>query len=311
LVSFIGKFFIGAVAVGFVPSALALAFGLLNSFHPLADSASHFRLHLTTLMAVAMIAFLLAMAWRWASIALLATVLGIAGLWRGLPSTVTVQSSAPEIRMVQFNTLFKNPKPEVSTQWINDQTPDIVTLQEVSTNTMAIFDKLSVQMRSSVTCKFAGIGGVAILSKFPKVAEKCIEGQGLVWMQVMAHGKPVTVASLHLHWPYPYRQWQQIDNLKAEFKAMPRPVVLAGDFNAAPWSEAVRRVTEATSTELKSGTRFTLRMGAYGFGPYAVLPIDHVLFDASATDISVNVGPPIGSDHLALFARFRMDQGPQ
>ena len=140
----------------------------------------------------------------------------------------------------------------------------------------------------------------AVLSRFPKVAEKCLSRLGLVWMTVNIDGKTLTVASLHLHWPYPYGQWQQIEDLRREFAAMPRPVLIAGDFNAAPWSESVRRIAEATSTQPLPGLRLSLRMGSAGIGPYLMLPIDHILAPAGTSIGSIKLGPPIGSDHLPI-----------
>ncbi len=307
------KYYIAVVAAGFVVTAFVQLLGFLNFFLPLADSFSHFRLHLAIATIVALILFLLAKVWHWALAALVAIIVAIVGLAPGFPHlnfTPAIAGSDPAFKFVQFNTLFKNPKPEVSAQWILNQQPDIVTLQEVSKATLPIYDKLSSQLPSHVICKFASVGAVAVLSYFPKIDEKCIEGKGLVWMRVIAHGKPVTIASLHLHWPYPYRQWQQIESLRTELEAMPRPVILAGDFNAAPWSEAVRRIGKATSTELQSGTHLTLRMGALGFGPYPALPLDHLLLPLGANGISVAAGPPIGSDHLPIVGTFRIDAKP-
>ena len=298
----IRKLLTGVVAVGFVPSLLALLIGFLNFYFPLADSFSHFRLHLSILTAIALLLFLILKAWRWALGGLAATVLGIMGLGSALPFFELKPIDGPGIRFVQFNTLFNNPKPELSVKWIADQEPDVVALQEVSANTMSVFNNLSQQMPSRVFCKFTTIGGVAILSTFPKISEKCVEGAGLVWMQVDANGKSLTVASIHLHWPYPYRQWQQMEKLKTEFAAMPRPVILAGDFNAAPWSEIIKRLSAETSTEPLPGLRLSLLMSAVGFGPIPILPVDHILVPLSSNAESVRTGPQIGSDHLPIIA---------
>ena len=234
--------------------------------------------------------------------ALAATVLGIMGLGPALPFFELKPIDGHSIRFVQFNTLFNNPKPGLSAKWIADQVPDVVALQEVSANTMSIFNDLSQQMPSRVFCKFTTIGGVAVLSTFPKISEKCVEGSGLVWMQVNANGKSLTIASIHLHWPYPYHQWQQMEKLKTEFAAMPRPVILAGDFNAAPWSEVIKRLIAETSTVSLPGLRLSLRIGAFGFGPIPMLPVDHILVPLSTNAEFVRTGPQIGSDHLPIFA---------
>lgn len=296
------KICVGLVALGFIPAAMALAFGYLNRYLSVADSVAHFRLHLAVVCAAAAIFLLVLKARRWALIAAIATLAGFAGLGPALPHFQATPVAGQTITLVQFNTLFKNPSPQLSRQWISGQSPDVVTLQEVSRNNMVIVDGLASQMPSRLFCEFTPVYGVAVLSRFPKVAEKCLSKLGLVWMTVDIDGKPLTVASLHLSWPYPFGQWQQIESLRQAFAAMPRPVLISGDFNAAPWSEAVRRIAEATSTQPLPGLRLSLRIGAAGFGPYPVLPIDHILAPAGTSIASIELGPPIGSDHLPIVA---------
>lgn len=209
-----------------------------------------------------------------------------------------------DVRLVQFNSLFNNPKPDFSANWILEQNPDIVTLQEVSKQSRLIIDTLQPKLPYAVVCRFATVGGVAVVSRFPIVQNSCVEGQGLVWIQVSIQGKLLTVASLHLHWPWPYRQWQQLERLQIAFAGMPKPILLAGDFNAAPWSGAIQKVASATDTKVVPGIRLTLRMGPPPLGPIAFVPIDHILIPTGFHVRSIKRGPPIGSDHHPLVADF-------
>ena len=298
------RFFKVIAAIALLAVAALLLFGFLNHFSALADSLSHFRLHFIVLAVLLSFGFLALRAWRWGAAAMAVIVIGLFGLQPAFPYFPVTPVALPQIRMIQFNTLFNNPKPDFSAQWLVAQAPDITTLQEVSKNNQVIIDELSKQMPSKAECKFTAIGRVVVLSKYPKLAEKCVEGSGLVWMQVMIDGKPVTIASVHLHWPYPFRQQKQLDYMRTELEAMPRPVILAGDFNAAPWSEAVAQVGRASSTIPLPGLRMTLRMGFYGIGPFPVLPIDQVLAPDGTSPTKMEVGPPIGSDHLPVVVQF-------
>jgi endonuclease/exonuclease/phosphatase (EEP) superfamily protein YafD len=208
------------------------------------------------------------------------------------------------LKLIQLNTLFNNPTIDRSLQWIRAEKPDFVMLQEVSNKTRAIYDGLAAELPFGTICKFATVGGVAVRSRHPMKSDACKESLGFAWIQVDVNGKALTLASLHLHWPYPFRQRQQLQSLAASFKAMPRPVLLTGDFNAAPWSAATQLVAQQTGTTIVPGLRFTLRMGAFGFGPIPFLPIDHVLVPADVRAHSIKLGPPIGSDHLPVIVEF-------
>jgi endonuclease/exonuclease/phosphatase (EEP) superfamily protein YafD len=288
------------VRVSAVAAFLGLLFGFLNSLFSLADSISHFRFHVSLALLVISVVLALLRSFRFAFATLVAAAAGVAMMYPALPFMGGNENENDGIKFIQFNTLFNNPRIPRSVEWLTEQSPDILALEEVSSKTIAIHDAMALQMPSHVFCKFAGVGGVAVLSKFPKFNEKCIEKTGLVWMQIDMNGKPVTVAALHLHWPYPYGQWKQLANLRDEFEAMPRPVILAGDFNATPWSEALKRMQVMTGTQIVPGFRLTLRKGFPLVGVVPFLPIDHFLIDPSLTVKGIWVGPQIGSDHLPI-----------
>jgi endonuclease/exonuclease/phosphatase (EEP) superfamily protein YafD len=286
-----------ALVVATVCLVAVILAGFAASFHPLFDSIGHFRFHLTALVLPAVVVLWLAKMRRAALLGLLFGVLSAFSM-QLLPPLSDVGAGSP-VRFVQFNALFSNQRPKDSANWIRSMSPDIVTLQEVSPRSRVIMDELKADLPHQLLCEFATVGGVAVLSKKPFGRSGCIKGDGLAWVVVDG----ATYASLHLHWPYPYRQKQQIARLKPELAAMPRPVVLGGDFNAAPWSAAAREIAEATDTRVVSGLRLTLRMGPPPLGPLPFMPIDHVLIPRDAAVSEVETGPQIGSDHHPVFLR--------
>lgn len=300
------------VVLAALPVVALLLASLGSSYLPLADSFAHFRAHYLVLLLLALLVSAILKATKLAAIVTAAIAIGLWSTypaWPGLsPLGSEPQDENPrQFKLVQFNTLFKNPTVDRSAQWILAQSPDFVMMQEVSSKTLAIYDQLGHDLPFGVVCKFATVGGVAVRSKHPIATQFCKEKEGFVWAQVNVDGKAITLSSLHLHWPYPYGQWQQLQTLEADFRAMPRPVVLTGDFNAAPWSAAVSRVANATDTSVVPGFRLTLRMGAAGLGPVTFLPIDQVLLPPSANVTEISAGPPIGSDHLPVIAEFTLE----
>jgi endonuclease/exonuclease/phosphatase (EEP) superfamily protein YafD len=296
-----------ALFFGLLVASIVLGFSFLNHWLALADSVSHFRVHIClALVAICLIAFALR-AWNIAATAVLAVSVGTFSIYPAWPLSSPHESLTKPLKLIQFNTLFNNPTPERSLLWIKTESPDFVMLQEVSqSNARTIYDGLAETMPYGLICKFATVGGVAVRSKFPMLNQGCTAGQGLVWLLAEIDGKKMSFASAHLHWPYPFQQWRQIERLQAALKGIPRPVILTGDFNAAAWSETAQRVAAATDTHVVSGLRFTLRMGPRPIGPIPFLPIDQVLVPNEVTVGDIHLGPAIGSDHLPVVTVFEL-----
>lgn len=288
--------------------AAALVLGFLAPWLPAADSLAHFRFHMTVALALAAVLLLIARDWRAGGLACAVTLAGFIGLAPAFPvwGTAKAGGPAPSITLVQFNLSFRNRTPEAVADFIRREGADVVTLQEVTGTTRKAIELLRDDYPYSVECPFARVGGVAVLSRLPKAPDAsagCVKGDGLAWLRVMAGGHSVSVASLHLHWPYPFGQAPQIDRLERHLQNIPRPVLLAGDFNAAPWSHAVSRIAAATDTRVAGGLRFTFQLRPSRWAPSIGMPIDHVLLPAGMLPNDINLGPRAGSDHASVVAR--------
>lgn len=281
-----------------VLAALLIA-GFFQHLHPAFDTLAHFRLHLCVALVAVSVVLLPLRAWRTAAVAVVicaATVVMMKGAWLPSPNL-----SGADLTVLQFNTRFDNPAPEAILLQVARARPDAITLQEVSGNTAVILAKLKGDYPFQLLCPFAGVGGVAVVSRHPVVGEWCAKGDGFAAMRIDLRGRLVTVASLHLHWPWPYGQQQQINKLLGVMSDLPRPVVIAGDFNAAVWSESVRRIAAASQTSPIQGIRLTFARGLSALVPLGRLPIDHVLVPAGAVGTAW-LGQDAGSDHLPVVA---------
>lgn len=87
-------------------------------------------------------------------------------------------------------------------------------------------------------------------------------------------------------------------------KTLPPPVVVTGDFNAAPWSMNFERVEQSGITRL--GTTGP----TWPVGPLLPIgiPIDHVLGGPGVAALSVRPLPFFGSDHRALMAEIQLPE---
>ena len=118
---------------------------------------------------------------------------------------------------------------------------------------------------------------------------------------------------MHLGWPWPYGQFQQIDDVAPVLRTLPGTVILAGDLNAAGWSVAASRVAETGQlTSVHSvGPTWLYRSLPNWLRPWIGLPIDHVFFKGNVVIHSAKVQEEAGSDHLPVLVEFSVTQAAQ
>lgn len=285
---------------------LLVGFGLLAPLSPFADSVGHFRLHLAALLLISSLAVLYFRHWTRGSALLALSVFALLTIDFTSNQTSNPESQNSEISLLQLNMYYSNKSPEKVIALVKQHNTDLVVLQEVSKKNKHIVDAISADYPYAMSCPFATTGAVVVLSKLPKAGEDstgCASRMGLGWMRINVKGKEISIASIHLHWPYPFGQDDQIDALYTTLTEIPRPVIIAGDFNAAPWSHAVTRISEATKTEVAGGLRFTLQKSVFrGLIPIN-LPIDHILKPEDVVIREIKTGSHVGSDHLPVISR--------
>ncbi len=123
-------------------------------------------------------------------------------------------------------------------------------------------------------------------------------------------GAALQIAGLHLDWPATGGQAWQMQDFHRFWNAFKAPTVVAGDFNAAPWSATVRRVERISRTRVIGGFRPTWSGGEGGRSgrlwiPLG-LPIDHILTSPDVGVDAIRTAPIPGADHRAVVARLRI-----
>ena len=300
--------------------SLPLVMGFFSSAHPALDSLAHFRLHLAVVMILAAALSLVGSMWRQ----------GLAAILFGVAAIATTQGvqihpvfgqvhaafqprdeTAPVYRLLQLNLRFDNAEPGKVLSLIGRVRPDILTLEEVSSPWAQKLDLLADAYPHRIVCRpESGGWGVAILSMRPFAADpQCIVGGVLATASIDLNGTPIEVGALHLHWPWPFDQASQIDDLLAPLGAFPDTALLAGDLNAAPWSNSARRIAGAGAFQpvrIPGPTWFYRRL------PEALrftgLPIDHVFAKGGVTPHSARTLEAVGSDHLPILVEFSLQR---
>ena len=289
-----------------LPASLALAIsaGHLGMLHPALDSFSHLRPQLIGLAFATSVALLIGRRWLEAlALAALALASSVPTLRWYEPETVEVDGEA--LVILQQNLLYRNDDAAAFLERVREVQPDVIALQEVERAGRAMASALAAEYPYRHTCRGASaVGDVMIVARLPIVGGRsCTPGLAVARFRV---GRtPFTVASLHLHWPWPAPQNRHIESLRAVLGAIEAPAIMVGDYNAVPWSYAMRRLERMMKGKAVPGignTRIDLDWPA-ALRPFWDLPIDHVVTTEGLVVRSVEAIPLRGSDHDSVVTR--------
>lgn len=268
-----------------------------GALHPLGDSFAVFRYPLVC-VGVACCAVL----YR-APLARVGLVVGLgllgARLWMGVAGAGV---AAPEITIYQKNMLYRDYDSAALVEDILASGADVVTLQEVSRAHRDILSALADTHPHHLVCDGTAVGAVVVLSALPSVHTTCSDPAGIAVMDVGEGSAALRVVSLHLHWPWPYRQAEgltaTLDSLSGtvlDRDGRPPRTVVGGDFNMVPWGHSLRRVERAFGVRRIGHVERTFSLHGWPF------VIDHVM--ASHGSAGIDVRPRLGSDHFGVVGR--------
>ena len=290
--------------------------GFCGAWHWLLDLASHFRSY--WLLAAAVVAVLEMRRPRSAAFA--CAVLAFVGNgWTMLPFWLPPPASPsaaardatglPPLELVSANLHRLNAERSRAVAWLRERRPDVVVLLEVDAAWAASLSSLDDLYPFRIVEPRADNFGIALLSRWPIPEGRLVEFGGTPYPNIVAtvqfHDRDVRLFAIH---PHPPKSAAQAAALRTQLEAVavaaaaaPRPCVVAGDFNATPWSLPYRVFAA------RSGLRDT----AAGRGvqptwnariPAPRIPIDHVFASSDVVVLRRAVGPDIGSDHLPVEA---------
>lgn len=292
----------GCIGVCVGLGVLALLGSYLGVLHPLGDSLAVFRIWIAGLL-LPFALILVVLRPRVLGLVVSAfTVIALIGATPMYGTAVHISEFSRPQTIYQKNLLFALPNADAILADLAEVSPDHITLQELASNNRAqVLDALP-QIYARHYCPFATVGGVAVLSRFEVIEGSpfCIEGRGMAGFQVQSPQGPLWVVSIHLHWPYPYGQRSQVEELAPIIEALDGPVLIGGDFNMVPWSWVLRRFENASGSHVPRPVSGTIRL----FDGWVAPPIDHVILPGTGGIQSVR--PRLGSDHLAVVGMFEI-----
>lgn len=297
---------------------IPLVLGYWGALHPAFDSLSHFRLHLAAVIILLALPSLFVR--RWLSIALSLILLAIAttastlanpaGTTIAYASAETAEVGSARYKLLQMNLRYDNRAPKEVLSLIGQVSPDVITLDEVSNHWLGELKFIEHAYPYRIICTSnSPVGSVAILSRRPFLhpsKAECYSRGSLAIATINFGGAAVDIAAIHLGWPWPYRQQDQLKGMEPILAQLSSSTILAGDLNATWWSQTARTIS--TAGDLKSlgniGPTWLV-----GFAPdflrrYAGLPIDNLFVKGRVVPTSTHRLPTTGSDHLPVLMEF-------
>ncbi len=258
-----------------------------GSLHPMFDAFGIWLVYGTILAGLCTAGFAALRAGGPALLAAAVAVGGLVQLWphfgAGTPGT--------DLTLRQHNLLYTNDAVGLADRLDG---VDVLTLQEVEA-AVPVVEALAPEWTVNI-CGNLGVGAPAIATRLPVTEQGCFDGGA--WARVQTAAGEATFLSLHLRLPWPWPQPDHMDRILDDMAALPRPVIVAGDFNQSAWSHVLSRIEEATGTTAISGidVTHTRAMGTIR------MAIDHVLLPDGWTGAS-EPGERFGSDHMAVTAK--------
>lgn len=309
----IGGFLIFLIKSAAVLLILFLALGWFQNLHPAFDSFSHFRQIACVALLFTTLLLLLAASWVWAGVSVLTLVVSVALAYPYLsglgPPTKAVVTPQRSLAVMQFNLRFNNGEIDKIAKAILSEEADVVLMQELTPLNFGLLAKLQDRFPYQLECNSKSNGSVALVSRHPFAKpgkQDCLRKLGFVHARLDVDGREITVAGFHSKWPWPDRQFFQIGALDETIGRLESPLILAGDFNAAPWSAVVKRVAGLARTQIVKGTILSWKpmwKGRRDVLP-PVLPLDQIMASDELIPVSRKRVQDGGSDHLPVLTEF-------
>lgn len=226
---------------------------------------------------------------------------------------VAAGARATTIRLLHHNVHFDRGDVTAVIDHIESASPDVVVLLEVDAAWLRALEPVLQKHRHRLKRPRGDTFGLAVYSRLPARFEKIDFGlePGVVGT-VEIGGRSVRLAAFHGMppvWELRERRNDSIAALSAHLRSNSGATIVSGDFNAAPWSPAMRTFRDETGL-----APIAVGLAAPPTWPaplprFMRVPIDQVLVSADLEIRAAVTGPHCGSDHLPLVVDIAVPRG--
>lgn len=240
---------------------------------------------------------------RLADAAAIATLVTLVAIVPDLTSPRPELGAGTSVRVLSLNVLSRNGQYAKVAQLIARERPDVIALVEVNRRWIAALAP-SVEGYTRIEAPRDDSFGVALYvrgevrgevrelsNRTPNIFAEVRVGTS-VFRIVVVHPVPPMSGALH------DTLVSYFAELGAAVRGDPR-VVVAGDFNATPWSRTFATMMEASGL-CDSRAGFGVQTSFPADGWLLRIPIDHVLASCAIGIRDRRIGPDVGSDHMPV-----------
>jgi endonuclease/exonuclease/phosphatase (EEP) superfamily protein YafD len=288
--------------VGFLAGLVGLALSRLGLIWPDFDVFSHFTVQfMIWTICFAVVPWFFRRMGSTAAMATCVSLLVLYGVWptlREADAALDQSLDKPHVRIATHNVYRQNSDAPRVAENLRRLQADVVVLIENYQDDL--FNLLQAEYPHQYKCEnLATQCSIAIISRYPlsnAMVQTAPSQTVVVSATVQAPIGDVEVVGYHsIRFPYSRLQLAQAKELTTLLEKFPRPLILAGDFNATPSSRTVNMI--ADNNQLTSLND----LPTWPAGLLPQLAIDHIMISQDLVAInSVGSGDAAGSDHLPL-----------
>lgn len=210
--------------------------------------------------------------------------------------------ATPSLRVISLNVLTANPDKARVLAYLTAAKADLLFLMEVDAEWAAALEPLKRSHAHHHLEPRQDNFGLALFSRLPLQSVRTLhpaDGPPVIRAELVHEGRSFVFLGAHPPPPLGGRladlRDAQLTALARQVAELDRSVLLAGDLNATPWSQALRPLAEAGLTSLHPVWPPTWRAGSI-----FALPIDHAFVTPPLVLLSRRTGPNLASDHRPL-----------
>jgi endonuclease/exonuclease/phosphatase (EEP) superfamily protein YafD len=309
------------LVLGWVAAAGLVGLCVVHEVQPLGTSVAIAAIGVSPLVLPLALPLGLAAGWRrrWLLATACALVLVCWSFWAGpdfWPFSRAPAATGPGVRILDANVSQSNTDLRVLGRQIGRDDPDVVVLEELTPTSLESLEGTGAlrPYRWSIFRTKFGPGGMGLWSRVPaSQLSLWTVGKGQVEIEGWIHPSgtvSMRVDGIHVYAPAfghrevdPPATWQrQLAAVRSHLAAEPRPLLVAGDFNATwdlrPFQRILHLGLSDAAVLAGRGWEMTWPRNQAFVIPY--LRLDHVLLSAGLTVTSYRLGDDPGSDHRPL-----------
>jgi len=282
------------------------------------ELSTHFRVQY--LAATAVLLVLVALRRQWAACAVLAAVGGISAAsvlpYVPLPFGEPAAAAGAPLKVLSINVSYRPFSARRLLEIIREADADVLIVQELTPHAESVLAALDTEFPHNRKFPANGPYGIGIWSRYEleSGATIAISRRPAIEARVRGPSSTFTVIGVHLSAPITQRRAaarnQELRALAAHVAAIEGPLIVAGDFNATPYSPYFVEWLEATGlTDSRRGR--TLSVSWPTMLPIAGIPIDHVTVNDDFTILSHRRLANFESDHYGVLVELVLQGAEQ